>query len=212
MPLAGRDANLLITSLTATTSTNEPCTRSTGAGTAPGYVQVTASSKRHLDPSTSHALYQIVGGTTSLVSSTAYTLNYVQGKFEWKSGDPSTGTYQADIRWLTASRVAGGRQWQAQVDSEMFEVTEFGSSGWRQYQPNMTGATVTISRYWADSTFIDYITQNARFLVELVVSKANGWKYEGFVYPQSNQIQAAVDSIVTEDVTMVVDGRLYFTT
>ena len=95
----------------------------------------------------------------------------------------------------------------------MFEVTEFGSSGWRQYQPNLTGATATISRYWNDSTFVDLlVADNPQFLVELVVNSAQGWKYEGFARLQQDSINTAVDAIVSEDLSLVIDGQLYFTT
>jgi hypothetical protein len=118
-------------------------------------------------------LWRIAAGSTTLVAAADYTINHVQGIFNWVTGDPSTGTYQADIRYLTATNVAGGREWTLNVEQEAFEVTEFGSSGWRQFQPNMAGATVTIGRYWNDSTFVDlFVADNPQFLVELVVNSA----------------------------------------
>ncbi len=99
------------------------------------------------------------------------------------------------------------------MEQEAFEVTEFGSSGWRQYQPNMAGASVTIGRYWNDSTFIDlFAIDNPKFLVELVVNSANGWKYEGFARLAQDQVGASVDAIVGENLNLAIDGQLYFTT
>lgn len=214
MPLGGREADLRITGISGVSSTNEACTRSTGAGTANGRVAINSTARRHWDPDVTPTLWRIAAGSTTQVSSTEYQVNYVQGIFEWLSGDPSTGTYQADVDYLTATKVAGGREWQLNVESEMFEVTEFGSSGWKQYQPNLNGGTVSISRYWYDSSFFDNmtVTTDTRFVVELVVNSANGWRYEAFARPTSDQIQTSVDAIVGESVNMVIDGKLYFTT
>jgi len=216
MPLAGRSAAVRITSQTATSSTNEAATRSTGPGastTISGQVQITSTARRQLSPTGVHTLWRIAAGSTTLVPSTDYNLNLVQGIFDWRTGDPSTGTYQADIEWLTASNVAGGQEWSLSVDQEAFEVTEFGSSGWRQYQPNLAGATASVDRYWVDSSFLDLIVaDNPLFLIELVVNSAAGWKYEGFARIQQDSINTAVDAIVTESLNLVIDGQLYFTT
>lgn len=210
MALAGRNAALRATAAAATTSTNVACTATTGVA---GSVQVTSTAQRHLDPSTSHSLYRIAAGSTTLESSTKYTLNYVQGVFQYKAGQTvSTGTYQADIRYLTASNVAGGREWQLTVESDMFETSEFGSSGWKTFQPNLNGANITISKYWTDSTFFDNLNTDQKFIAELVVNSANGWKYETFARISSDQISVGVDSLVNETINLVADGEVYFTT
>lgn len=213
MPLAGRNADIRITSAAATSSTNVAATRSTGAGTAAGFVQVTSTAQRILEPESVPVLYVTAAGSTSVVSSTNYNVNYVQGKFEWVTGDPSTGTYTADIAYLTASRVAGGREWQMNVETEAFEVSEFGSSGWREFFPNLAGAGISMSRYWVDSNFFDLINSgNALFLVDLVVNSANGWRYQTFARVTSDQVNTAVDAIVNEQINLQAHGQVYFTT
>lgn len=212
MPLSGRNADIRATSVTATSSTNNACTRSTGAGSSPGYVQINSTARRHWDPDSTPVLYRAAGGSTSAVSSTNFDVNYVQGKFEWRTGDPSTGTYTADVAYLTASQVASGREWSLNVESDMFEVSVFGSSGWKEFMPNLNGATVTVNRYWTDTTFFDHLVLANKFLVELVVNSAEGWKYEGFAYATGAQAQAAVDNIIGEGIQLTIDGQLYFTT
>lgn len=207
MPLAGRNAALKVTSLTATTSTGNAATRSTGAGSETGFVQIDSTSRRHWDPDSTPVLYL----NSTAVSSTNYDVNYVQGKFQWNTGDPSTGTYTIDADYLTASSVAGGREWQLQVENDMFEVSEFGSSGWKQYQPNLAGATVSIGRYWNDSTFIDYMAVDAKFIVELHVDQ-NGNRYEGFARVGGDQVNTAVDAIVGESLNLAIDGQLFYST
>lgn len=211
MPLAGRNAALKITSVTATSSTDQAATRSTGLGagaTPTGYVQITDPTRRHLDPSTSHTLY--VGGTP--VSSTAYEINHVQGKFQWLIGDPPVGTYDADIRWLTASAVGGGRSWEIDVTGDMFDVTEFGSSGWKEWMPNMTGATATIQRFWGDASFFDRGNLSQRFIAEFIANSVTGDKYEAFAYIATDRVSAGVDQIVGEQISLTIDGAVHFST
>lgn len=215
MPIAGKDANLRITSGVATTSTNEAATRSTGPGaTTPGFVQITSTAHRHLDPDSTPALYveAPVGVTTSLVSDTLYNVNPINGKFEWVSGDPTTGTYTADIEWLTATQVSGGREWSLNVEADMFEVSEFGSSGWKQYQPNLNGASVQLTKYWTDESFFDLFNTESKFIVECVVDNAQGWKYEGFVRIASDQVGTPVDGLVGESINCTFDGPVVFST
>lgn len=215
MPIAGKDANLRIASGVATTSTNVACTRSTGVGagaTPTGYVQITSTSQRYIDPDSTPALYRIAAGSTTLVAATDYTVNGVQGIFQWVSGDPSTGTYQADIQYLTATQVSGGREWTLNVEADMFEVSEFGSAGWKQFQPNLNGAQATISKYWTDSTFFDLFNTESKFIVELIAENTNGWRYEGFVRIQSDQVGTPTDGLVGETINLQFDGPVYYST
>jgi hypothetical protein len=206
MALAGRKANVKITSSTSVTSTGEAASLAADGLS----VQVDASSARHWDPASTG--YPILYLNSTAVSSTAYTVNYVQGKAEFSSTQ-STGTYTLDVDYLTASAVAGGREWNLNATNDMFEVTEFGSSGWKQFLPNMSGATVTVGRYWSDSNFYDLLNNdNQKFLLELIVSLTAGWKYEGYGYVTNDAITTPTDAIVEESVDFTVDGQLYFTT
>lgn len=211
MPLAGRNAALQATSVTATSSTNLATTRSTGLGTGPtGYVRINDITKRYLDPSTTHSLYLTAAGSTTLVSGALYEINHVQGKFQWITGDPSTGTYTADVRWLTASAVGGGRSWELDVQKDMFDVTEFGSSGWKEWMPNMTGATATIERFWGDPSFFDAVNLSQRFIVDFILNSASNDKYQAFAYITSNRAGASVDAIVGESIGFTIDGAVYY--
>ena len=204
MPLAGRNANLKATSLVATTSTGNAATLA-GDGLS---IQINSTARRHWDPDGLPVLYL----NSTAVSSSAYTVNNVQGKFEFASTQ-STGTYTIDADYLTASAVGGGQEWTLNVETDAFEITEFGSSGWREFQPNMSGATASLTRFWNDETFFDYLSVgNAKFLIELIVNNSQGWRYEGFGYVTSDQINTSVDSIVGETVQITIDGKLYFTT
>lgn len=206
MPLAGKDANLRIASGTATTSTGVACSESTGT-IGNGFVQIDSTAARHIVAESTPTLYL----NSTAVSSTNYTVNPVQGKFEWLSGDPTTGTYTADIEYYTVSQVSGGREWQLNVETDMFEVSEFGSSGWKQFQPNLSGATATIGKYWVDETFFDLFNTESKFVVELMTD-STGLRYEGYVRIVSDQINTPTDGLVGESVNVQFDGPVYYST
>ena len=208
MPLTGRKANVKVTAVTPTSSTGVAATRSTGTGTATGRVRINNAAQRHLDPDGSQVLLL----NSTVVSSTNYDLNYVQGIFQWKTGDPSTGTYTADIEYLTASSLSQAREWTLTPESDMFDTTVFGSSGWKRFQPNLNGVTATIGRFWDDSTFIDYITTETRFITEFIINSSANWRYEAFCYIANDQINTSVDALVSETINLNIDGQLYFTT
>lgn len=207
MPLGGRQAALKITASSPTATTNEAATRSTGV-TGTGYVQINSTTKRHWDPTAVHTLWL----NSTLVSSTNYNINYIQGKFEWRTGDPPTGTYTIDANYLAVSSVAGGREWTANVEVDLFDTTEFGSSGWKQFQPNLVGATAQIQKFWTDAAFYDRINLQTRFVAELIINSVTGEKYEGFAFLSGDQINTPVDGLVSETVDLNIDGQLYYTT
>jgi len=211
MPIAGKDANLRIASGVATTSTGEAATRSTGV-TGTGYVQVNSTVHRYIDPDSTPAVYVEALGSTTLVASTLYSVNGVQGIFQWVSGDPTTGTYTADIEWLTASQVSGGREWTLNVETDMFETSEFGSGGWKTFQANLAGASATIGKYWTDETFFDLLNTEEKFIAELVVDGTDDHRYEGFVRISADQVTTPTDGLVGESINLVFDGPVYYST
>lgn len=208
MPLTGRKANLKITSSVGVASTAEAATRSTGAGSNTGKVVITDAARRHLDPDYTPVLKL----NSTAVSSTAYTLQGVTGTFQWKSGDPSTGTYTADIEYLTASSLAQAREWTLTPEIDMFDTTVFGSSGWKRFQPNLAGATATVGRFWADPSFLDVLTLEGRFVTEFIINSSANWRYEAYCWVASDQINTSVDALVSETINLNIDGQLYFST
>jgi len=207
VPLAGRDADVKVTAVVPTSSTDEAATI---AGDALS-VQINATGRRHWDPN--GAILVTANGSTVGVST--YTVNNVQGIVEFATTQNSSAVWTLDVEYLTATSVAGGREWGLTIDADMFEVSTFGSSGWKQFQPNLNGANVTISRYWSDTNFTDYLTLESLFVVELTPNTASGStsaRYEGFARVASANPTASVDAIVGESINLVVDGTLYYTT
>lgn len=221
LPVTGGQAKIRVSSLTGTSSTNNAATRSTGAGAAGGYVQVDSTAKRHLDRnSTGHALYLTALGSTNLVSSTAYSINYVQGKFEWPAGtDPATGVYTADVVAHTNTYLARGRSWQANFDVSMYDVTSFATSATgvvlqRSFAPGLTEGTVSITKFISSGDtgplFFDRLNLEADYIIELITDGTN--RFEGYGLTSVDNIDVGVDQVTVESVEFMLDGPLYWST
>jgi|GEM_PF-3937195 len=112
------------------------------------------------------------------------------------------------------------RSWQLNVAQDAFEVSTFGSSGWRQYQPNMTGAQGTISGYWnvQGSTTMKAIQEKVLGLstspakISLLVDNTAQNGYTGQAWVTSLNLGAAVDSIVPFEATITMHGAVTYST
>lgn len=128
------------------------------------------------------------------------------------------GKFQFDVS-ATPTEVADLREWSLNIDRDLFEISTFGSSGWRDFQQNLNGATGSISGYWnvENSSSMKTIQENllnqsaaatAEFWVD--ATESNGYTAEVFVTSLSPS--AAVDGIVTFAADMTVTGAVSYST
>lgn len=212
--LSGKVAKIRTTAISPTSSTGEAATLV--SATSGDYVYIDDTTKRHFDRnvSTGFSLYL----NTTAVSSTAYDVNYVQGRFEFHSTGQSTGTYTMDVEYLTTSYLGRAKSWDATVSNDVLDITTFatatGSAQWRNFTAGLSGWTANISKLISTGdtgpTFYDHLNLPNDILVSLHVSDAS-W-YEGYGYVNSDGWETAVDGLGMESVTIQGDGRLYRTT
>ena len=209
--LSGKSAKIRFTSVAATSSTGEAATLTSATGG--DFVQVTATDKRHwLRDSTGFVLYL----NSTAVSSTAYTINPVQGKFEFKSTGQSTGTYTADVRYLTNTYLTGARSWSMDVDTDMLDVTTFSTSTadvqWRSFITGLSEAEMTLSRLISTGdtgpVFFDRLNLPGDVIVEAVTNDFN--RFEGYGYVSEDSFESSVDDLAVESVTVKITGELYY--
>jgi predicted secreted protein len=214
--VSGKSSKVRYTSVVGTSSTDNASTRSTGAGTNTGYVQINDTGKRHFDITASSTAFKVWRGA-SQQSATLYDINYVRGIFNWRSGDPSTGTYTIDAVTHTASYLAGGKSWSVDAEVDMLDVTTFSTSTantqWRRFLPGLSQASASLGRLVSTATgpvFWDRLNLESAFIVELVTDNDN--KYEGYAYVSADSYAAPVDDNLTEDVELQITGPLYYST
>ena len=209
MVLSGRLANVKITSTANVDSTAEAATVEAGGLT----LRLDDNTKRHWDriTSTRPIAYQ----NSTIIPSSMYAVNTVQGVLTMTTPHTTGDTYLVDVLYKTASAVGGGREWALDIQSDLLEVSEFQSSGWKQYIKMMTGATVTINSYWEDGTISDLMELSDNIgdiVVELIPGSTGTSRYEGWAQISSDSINTPTDGVVGESVELTIDGPLYWTT
>jgi hypothetical protein len=116
--------------------------------------------------------------------------------------------------------VADLREWNLNVDFDMFEISTFGSSGWKEYQPNLAGAQGSISGYWAIQTSTSERALQNKVLslstapgtISLLVDAAAGNGYTGDCWVTNLQLSAAVDGIVPFTAGVTMHGAVSYST
>lgn len=120
----------------------------------------------------------------------------------------------------TPALVGDLREWTLNVEADMFEISTFGSSGWKQFQPNLNGAQGSISGYWnvqgsttmkaVQTHILSQSTDPAT--LSLLVHNTEGNGYTGSAWITGIQPQAAVDGIVSFSANITYDGAVAYST
>ena len=217
--LSGKTAKIRFTSILGTSSTDNSATRSTGVAaglshTTKGFVQMDSTARRHWDRSSTAA--PILADAGVPVSAALYTVNPVQGKFEWVTGDPPAGAYTIDCHFLTNSFLTGGQEWSVDVNVDMLETTSFststGNTQWRTFTPGLSDAEASIGRLISTGdtgpVFFDRLNLPSDLIVELVTDNAD--RFEGYARVASDGWNANIEELTVESVDLQIDGPLYF--
>jgi hypothetical protein len=112
------------------------------------------------------------------------------------------------------------REWSLNVEADMFEVSTFGSSGWKEFQPNLNGASGSVSGYWnvensttmgaMQSHLLSQSTDPATISLLVDDSGANGYTMSAWV--TSLQPGASVDAIVPFTASITAHGQVSYST
>lgn len=129
-----------------------------------------------------------------------------------------SGKFQFDVSG-TPTTVADLREWSLNIDRDLFEISTFGSSGWREFQQNLNGAQGSVAGYWnvtassAMKTIQDNIlNQSAAATAEFWIDGTNSNGYTAEVFVTSLSPSAAVDGIVTFAADLTITGAVAYST
>jgi len=120
----------------------------------------------------------------------------------------------------TPALVGDFREWSMNVEADMFEVSTFGSSGWKQFQPNLNGASGSFTGYWNVEASTAMKAIQAHLLsqstdpatVDLLVDSGGANGYTGSAWITSIAPGASVDSIVPFTGNFTFDGAVAYST
>lgn len=120
----------------------------------------------------------------------------------------------------TPALVGDLREWSLNVEADMFEVSTFGSSGWKEFQPNLNGASGSVSGYWNVENSTTMAAMQAHLLsqstapatIDLLVddSASNGYTMSAWI--TSLQPGASVDAIVPFTANITAHGEVAYST
>jgi len=216
--LTGKAAKVKVTSASYSTAAGEAFT-SLSATTDRTEFRITDGTKRHW----TQAVPPVV-----LVNSTAHTdfvYNPVQGKLTF-TGTPLTTAESAQVTatvyWVTASYLPWTREWSADFDTDMSDITSFSTTAsdvqWRTYTPGLSGGSIDLGRIVAGPStavpqFFDRLNVGQDVITELsVVASGTTYKVEAYAQVADVGYQTDIASEVTESVTLQVTGQMFYAT
>ena len=156
------------------------------------------------------------GWTTQ--AATTYTIRYITGQVLFNAPflGTSAGCRISSGAYLPVSVLGNCTDWEVVPAVDMLDNTSlagFGGSRFKTFQPTLLGATAKVQKFWADSTFWNWIQTSSTNL--LVVSlqtgrNATGDRWEGYARVKQSDIKLSVAQLITEGLDFQVDGQLYY--
>lgn len=120
----------------------------------------------------------------------------------------------------TPALVGDLREWSLNVEADMFEVSTFGSSGWKEFQPNLNGASGSVSGYFNVENSTTMKAMQAHLLSQTTAptnldlltdnDAGNGFTMEAWI--TSISPGASVDAIVPFTANFTADGSVSYST
>ena len=214
---AGKTAKVRFTAAAATTSTGEAMT-SLSVTTDRFLFRISDGDLRHWDRALDPTVYVLTTAHTD------FSINYVQGKVTFGTalttaeGDAVT----VDARYHTSSYLPITRSWELTANVDMLDTTTFstttGAAQWRTFTDGLSEATVSLGRIneggsTAVPIFFDRLNTQTDLIVELIHQPAGTtFKWEAYARVSGDSFDTAIDALVAEDVTLQIDGPLFFAT
>ena len=217
--IAGKTAKVKTTAAAATTSTGEAMTSLSGT-TDRFLFRITDKTKRHWTRDATLTPTVYVNTTVH----TDFATNFVQGKVTFGTAltTAESALVTVDARHVTASYLPVTRSWSLAATVDMLDVTTFstttGSAQWRTFTDGLSGATVDLGRIvdggsTATPLFFDRLNTNTDLIVELISQPAGTtFKWEGYARISGDGYASALDALMEENVSLMIDGPLYFAT
>ncbi len=214
--LTGKVARIKITASTPTSSTDVGATLLSGGFT----VTCNVAARRHWNRNTT-AVHVYKGGVEQTQALSPYAIDWPVGSIRFTSHH-TTGTYKFDMEWLAASYLGNTQSWGLDVQTDALDVTAFSTGSaaspqtWRTFVPGLSQATVRLGRLHTEGDtgplFVDRQALDSDLIVDLIVNATGDERYTGYCRVEGLDLTADVVDLSKENVTLRVDGELYYAT
>lgn len=145
-----------------------------------------------------------VGG--SPVSS-GYTVQHAGGVIVFDSAPGGAVTVSGE--YLAVSQLGGAHHWKADLGVDVKDSTTFGST-WRTKVATVKDGSGSVDRYWLDEAMLDEVAAGNPLVVVLYADYAAGSRYEAYAQLSTEQVKAAYDDLVGDDLQFEFDGEVFY--
>lgn len=209
---SGRKAAVYVTS--STTPVDFAASEATAevSGSARKRYQITTVAKRYWDEDTGVVVK--VGGST-IIPATDYTVEWAGGIINFTVARGAGDVISVHSgKYYTVAVFAGAKEFSIDFETDTTETPSFGMQGWNQKKYLMTGAKVTLSKWWTDNLAMSHI-EGAKMVVvlfEQITNSTNmtGPRYEGFGFMSKDSIKVAASNATEENLELDIDGPMNY--
>lgn len=202
--ITGEKASINISSMPSLSFTDEATT----AGPDFKTYAINDQAKRYWDRSVSISVERSTDGIVwNTVSDTEYTVQFVGGKVIFQSAQAPGILIRVDGNYLPYSQLGDAKEWSLEVEAEMADITAFGD-GWKNQMTLQRKASATLAKWWLDAFFLDQLDR--LLVLVLDVDSSSGKRYEAYARFSKDSVKLAVSGMVEEELTLEMDGELYY--
>lgn len=223
MAIAGKSADLYIANGTANVVTSQAMTAiSVAAGAANGvtittnqWFRPTTQARRAADPTVTPTVYY--NGVA--VAATDYTFDPAGGIVKFNTS-PGALAVTIDYSYLTITQCGGGKEWNLNLEREVFDATKFGDT-WKSKALGDLTADIGINNWWIDASMLNVLADIAygpssqknpanRLFLSLYTNFSSNLRYECYGWMKSDGVKAALAALIEEEVSFQSEGTVNY--
>ena len=209
--VSGGNVQVLITSTPSVTITDEALLDS---GDHTTFTVTSGNAAHRYWDDTATFVFQTSTDGSTWNTVTPVSVQYVGGKVTFSGA--VGGTHQARVhsgKYLPYSAMADATKADASAEADQYDATAFTTTNtptkWRTYKPGLAKASLKVTKWHVDNTFLLAITNKTRYVVSFLPDVTGNNRIEGFATIKSDAISAAVDALTQEPLEFTVSGQLY---
>jgi hypothetical protein len=168
------------------------------------YTIGSGSTKTTWDSTTNMIVETSPDGSSWSAVTTGYAIDYLLAKVTFTTARAANTQVRISGSYLPASVIGDATSWDLTITHDLKKTTRF-RSDWQTQVPLIKGGTAKFERWFID----DYFTHTVRdslLLIVLYTTDTNGYKF--FAYLSSDGVKSQVDDLLTEGVSLEIQGAI----
>jgi hypothetical protein len=208
-PIAGHNTQIYITSGASLSMANEAMSDSGDHMT----FNVVNAAHQCWDNTAPIAVQTSPDGSTWTTVSSGFTVAYPIGRVVFAAPvSGATPSVRISGNYLAFSFMGYASTVNPNLTATTLDVTSFTNppSGWKQFIASLNSATIKLTKFWIDGTFLAHLTSADLLIIQVYPGQNSNQRYQGYGILTADDIKSAANAANTEDLTFTVNGQLYF--